>query len=277
MMKDLLFGTAGIPISTPDRNTENGIRHVRVLGLGCMELEFVHSVNITKEKAPQVRKVAEQNDVLLTCHGQYYINLNAAEKAKLEASKQRIINAARTAHFCGAWSCTFHPGFYLKKTREEAYERIKTALAETVKKLRDNGVKIWVRPETTGKHSQMGDLQECIRLSQDIEGVLPCIDFAHLHARANGGVNKFEEFCEQLKLVEKELGKEALKNMHIHYSGINYSAKGELNHLELQDSDADYKGLVRALKEFKCAGCAISESPNIEKDATLLKKAYDSL
>ena len=71
-MKDLLFGTAGIPLSANPRTTSDGIKHVKELGLGCMELEFVHSVNISKEKAPEIKKIAEENqeaNLLMTIPG----------------------------------------------------------------------------------------------------------------------------------------------------------------------------------------------------------------
>ena len=45
-MKELLFGTAGIPLSAKGP-TDEGIRHVRKLGLDSFELEFVRSVNIS--------------------------------------------------------------------------------------------------------------------------------------------------------------------------------------------------------------------------------------
>lgn len=86
-MNKLLFGTAGIPIKMEKRNTLEGIRQVRKLGLECMELEFVRQVNITKQKAPDVKKTAEENNIILTCHGQYYINLNSLDKEK--KSKRR--------------------------------------------------------------------------------------------------------------------------------------------------------------------------------------------
>ena len=49
-MNKLLFASAGIPLSTKKPNTVNGISRVKELGLGAMELEFVRSINITKEK-----------------------------------------------------------------------------------------------------------------------------------------------------------------------------------------------------------------------------------
>jgi deoxyribonuclease-4 len=124
--------------------------------------------------------------------------------------------------------------------------------------------------------TQLGSLAETIKLSQDVEQVLPCVDFAHLHART-GKMNSYDEFCGILAEVEKGLGKKALSEMHIHMSGINYGPKGERNHLELAESDFKYKELMRAFKDFKIKGVVVSESPNIEQDALLMKKTYEAL
>lgn len=274
-MNKLLFGTAGIPLSTKDRNTENGIKRVRELGLDSMELEFVHSVNIKKDKAPGIKEIASKNQIVLTCHGQYYINLSSQEIAKQKASIQRIYNAASTASLCGAYSMTFHPAFYQGMEKEKVYEIVKKNLKEAVKKVKDEGHKIWVRPETTGKGTQFGDLNELLKLSQEIDQVMPCIDFSHLHARSNGKWNTKKEFEQVLEMVEKILGKEGLKEMHIHLSGIEYGEKGEKNHLILEKSDMNYKDLIKVWKEFNIAGIVICESPNIEGDALLMKKTYD--
>jgi len=110
-----------------------------------------------------------------------------------------------------------------------------------------------------------------------VDNSLPCIDFSHLHARSNGKYNTYEEFRGILERSEKVLGKSFLKNMHCHVSGIAYSEKGEQKHLILKESDFNYKELLRALKEFNCAGVVVCESPNIETDALLLKKTYEGL
>ena len=274
-MKQLLFGTAGIPISTEQRNTANGIRRVKELGLHCMELEFVHSVNITKEKAPGIKEVMKKEGVLLTCHGQYYINLNAREKAKLEASKKRVINAATNAYLCGAHSVTFHPAFYLGMDAPKVYGNVKVALKEILKELKDKGIDIRISPETTGKPTQFGDFKELLQMSEELD-IMPCFDFSHIHAR-NGKYNTTEEFREVLSAIEKSLGKKGLENMHIHLSGIAYGPKGEKNHLVLQDSDLKYGDLLKVWKEFKIKGCVISESPNIEEDALLLQKLWKKI
>lgn len=273
-MKQLLFGTAGIPTSTERRDTINGIKQVRALGLDAMELEFVQSVNISPEKAPLVKTAAEREGVVLTCHGQYYVNLASKEKIKIEQSRERILKAARIVDACGGWSVTWHMAFYQGQDKLKVHEQVKKELKGIVKTLRDEGVTAWIRPETTGKPTQWGDLQECLKLSQEIEQVMPCVDFAHLHARYNGTNNTYDEFCAILAKIEKALGREGLDNMHIQVAGIEYSEKGERNHLSLDDSDLNYKDMLRAWKDFKIKGVVIAESPIIEKDSLLLQKLY---
>jgi len=106
---------------------------------------------------------------------------------------------------------------------------------------------------------------------------MPCIDFAHFHARTNGKYNSYKEFSEILEKVEKKLGKKGLENMHMHITGIAYGEKGEKHHLTLKESDLKYKELIKALKDFDVKGVAISESPNIEQDALMVQKIYNKL
>jgi deoxyribonuclease-4 len=272
----LCFGTAGTPIASKDRGSLAGVETVKRLGLECMELEFVRGVRMSPGLAKQVGAAAEKNGVVLTAHGPYYINLNSLEKAKVQDSIKRIMDTARIANLAGAYSITFHAAYFMGQDPVKVYDRVKDEMKGIVKSLKDEGVELWVRPETTGKATQLGSLKETIRLSQDIEQVLPCVDFAHLHART-GKQNSYQEFCDILAELEKGLGRKVLDNMHIHMSGIEYSAKGERNHLVLKESDFKYKELMKAFREFRLKGVVICESPNIEEDALLMKKAYESL
>jgi deoxyribonuclease-4 len=271
----LHFGTAGIPLSTNPRNTLNAISRLRELRLEAMELEFVRNVNLNPATAKQLLESNRDQEIIFTCHGSYFINLNAADKDTIIASKRRIIEGAMMARMAGAWSMTFHAAYYLKDEKSIVYDRVKEQLRHIVSELQEVGNDIWVRPETTGKESQFGNLKEIIGLSQEIENVLPCVDFAHLHARTNGKYNTTEEFREVLTMIEKGLGRRGLDNMHIHMSGINYGSKGEKNHLFLDESDFNWKDLLKVWKEFKIKGAVINESPNIEEDAILMKKYYE--
>ena len=146
-----------------------------------------------------------------------------------------------------------------------------------MRSLKKNGNKIWIRPETTGKATQWGDYEEIIRLSKEFEQVLPCIDFSHIHARNAGTYNTYDEFCKVLDRISTELGEVAINNFHAHLAGIEYTAKGEKNHLNLAWSDMNYKDLLKAMKSFGVKGALVCESPNIETDAKLLKDYYLSL
>lgn len=269
---ELHFGTAGIPVSTKPRDTIHGLDRVKELGLDGMEIEFVHSVNISEKSAPLVRDAARKNGLKLTTHGQYYMNLNSVDSAKIEATKERILKAARMANLCGSWSLCFHAAFYMGQPKETVYKTVRGHLKDVVSILKKEGNNIWIRPELTGKPTQFGDLDELIRLSQDLEQVMPCIDFSHYHART-GGNNSYKDFSKIFESIEKGIGKEALKNMHMHVAGIAYGEKGEKHHLNLEESDMDFKGLAKSLKDYRIGGMLISESPNIEGDALLMKNA----
>lgn len=275
-MDKLRFGTAGIPRKTSG-DTSQGIKDVNSLGLASMEIEFVRGVYLKEDKTENIKKIAKENDIKLTCHAPYYINLNTNEPKKYHASINYITKSAKILSLCGGWSVCFHAGYYMKQDPEKVYSKIKESVKEIVKIVREYDDKIWIRPEISGKKVQFGDLKETIKLSQDVEQVMPCIDFSHFFARDTGKHNTLSEFKNILEEIESKLGKNALSNMHIHVSGIEYGDKGEKNHLILNESKFNYKDLMKALKEFKVKGVLICESPNIEEDSLLMKKYYDKL
>ena len=276
MSETLLFGTAGVPPSCRSQATESGIERVAELGLGCMEVQFTRGVKMNERMAQEVGEVAKKYGVRLTAHAPYFINLNAHEKEKVVASQERLIHTARIASLFGAEGIVFHAAFYLNDSPSEVYARTKGLLEETVKQIRAAGHQVLLLPETTGKGSQFGTLKEVLNLSAEIEGVAPCLDFAHLHART-GRLNSYEEFMAILKQVEGRLGRQALGQMHIHLSGIQYGRKGEIHHLNLRESDLRYVELLKALKELEVKGLIICESPDREGDALLLQETYNSL
>jgi len=272
--KDLLFGTAGIPRSSKGTGSISGIKRIRELGLDCMELEFVQGVRMSEKGAKNVLEAANNEDVALSVHAPYYINLNSYEEKKLKASLERIYNAAKIGRLCGAESIVLHAGFYQKSTKKHTFESISKALKELTGQLRDEGIQAVLRPETMGKRTQFGTLGEVLALSEEIEGVMPCLDFCHLHAR-EGKENSYSEFTEILSRVEESLGKEGLSNMHMHISGVEYGTNGEKRHLPLKESDLNYPELIKTLKEFKAQGRIILESPILEEDALMLRMLYN--
>ncbi|RLC60231.1 MAG: hypothetical protein DRH54_00955 [Chloroflexi bacterium] len=272
---ELLFGSAGVPRSIKNRSTDRGIRRIAELGLDCMELEFVRGIKMGESAARNIGKLAKEKEIALSSHGPYFINLNAREAEKRTASQERLLDTVRIASLCGARTVVFHAAYYMGDSPDKAYSVVKKSLQDIMHKLKFEQNQVWVRLEVTGKISQFGTLEEVLSLSSEIKGVAPCIDFAHWHART-GKFNSYAEFASILEQIERQLGRTALDNMHIHVSGIAYGAKGEIKHLNLKESDFDYVGLVKALKTFNVNGLVISESPNLEEDALLLQRTYNS-
>ncbi len=273
-MDKLRFGTSGIPLSSSKEGTAAGIKKVRELKLDAMELEFVRAIYIKKDKTPEIKKVAEKEDVVLTCHCPYFINLNSSDKKKFYASIGYIKNSAMITSLCGGYSVCFHAGYYQKENPKKVYNKIKDALKIIVKDVREFDKKIWIRPETTGKIAQFGTIHEILDLSQEFDNVLPCIDWSHLHAWSNGKYNTREEFTDVLTLMESKAGRKSLDNVHFHCQGVEYNERGEKFHKNLKDSDLKYQELLKVWKDFKLKGVVIAESPNVEEDALLMKKLY---
>lgn len=273
----LNFLTAGMPLSTGKGGYPKALDIIEEMGLDGMEVEFVHGVRMSDETRQFLNKAAKEKNLVLTAHGPFYINLNSKEEEKVEASVNRIIDTAATANDFGGYSITYHAAFYMGKDKEVVYEQVRRQTEKIVKILNDNNLKMWIRPETTGKATQWGDYEEIIRLSKDFEQVLPCIDFSHIHARTGGEYNTYDEFCKILDRIGTELGDFALNNFHAHLAGIEYTSKGERRHLIFEESDMNYKDLLKALKVFGVKGALVCESPNIETDAKILKDYYMSL
>ena len=190
----------------------------------------------------------------------------------------RLLAAARAGYKAGATDIIFHPGSYMEEDPAKVYPIACRRLAEVVDQLKDEKVHVTLRPETMGKGAMLGTLEETIQLSRDIDGVLPCLDFAHLHARrGDGSFNSYAEFLAALKLVAAGLGPRGLATLHIHLSGIEYGPKGEKKHLPLKEADLKYKELFKALIDLGASGRVLCESPLMEDDALLMQKTYRNL
>lgn len=241
-----------------------------------MELEYVRGTFPGEPKAREIAEAAKEYGIRLSAHGPYYINLNAVEPEKLAASRERIMKTAILGNMSGAESITFHAGFFLGQDAEIVYGKIKNEIEGIAQKVAEMNIDVDIRPELTGKYSQFGSLDEIIRLSLDIKGVYPCIDWSHLHAKT-GEYNTAPEFQSIIDKVRDKLGESALKKVHFHISGIDYGPKGEKKHLTLDESDFNYRDLLNVFKDNNVCGFVICESPTIEDDALILKDYYEKI
>ncbi|MCD7780545.1 MAG: TIM barrel protein [Candidatus Gastranaerophilales bacterium] len=275
-MNKLHFLTAGLPLAAESKYPA-GLNILKEMNLDGLEAEFVHGVRMTETAQTLVKSFINENNMLLTCHGPFYINLNSNEEEKAEASITRILETARMGNNIGAYSITFHAAFYMGRQPEEVYKTVYNAMEKITKTLEEENINIWIRPETTGKGTQWGTLEEIVKLSKEFKNVLPCVDFSHIHARNNGLFNTYDEFSKMFEYMGKELGNDIFNNFHAHLAGIEYGAKGEKKHLIFDESDMNYKDLLKVFKKFDVKGALVCESPNIETDTKLLKEYWLSL
>lgn len=270
------FGTVGSPIGTPKKpgGSVGAIEFSKSIGLTALELGWVQSVRVSEATCAVIKAKAAEQGVALSVHAPYFINLNANDD-EWQKSRKRLMDAAYYGNLAGATDIIFHPGSYFERPPAEVLKVAIPRLKECVRELRQAKNPVILRPETMGKSAMLGSLEDTLAMSKAIEGVQPCLDFAHLHARpGDGTMNTVEEWKRLLEAYQASLGKEALKSLHIHLSGIEYGPKGEKNHLPLQESDLKLKALFEALRDFGCAGRILCESPIMEEDALLMKKTW---
>jgi deoxyribonuclease IV len=270
------FGTVGAPIGTPKKpgGSVGAIEFSKSIGLNTFELGWVQSVRVTEATCALIKQAGVDQRVSLSVHASYFFNLNALDE-EWPKSRKRLMDAAHYGNLAGATDIIFHPGSYFGNPPAEVLKIAIPRLKGFMDELRKAKNPVILRPETMGKSAMLGSLEDTLEMSKAIEGVEPCIDFAHLHARpGDGTMNTFDEWSGLLKSYEKALGKKALKRLHIHLSGIAYGPKGEKNHLALSESDLKVNFLFQALKDFGCAGRILCESPIMEEDALNMKKAW---
>jgi deoxyribonuclease IV len=258
----LRFGTVGSPQTSRETGTVAAIYHIRELGLQHLEIAWVQSVRVTDETCALIKAAAEKCAITLSIHAPYFINLNSQTAELMEKSDARLLAAARKGYLAGARDIIFHPGSYHSQPPEQVYERAKQKMIEITGILREEGVDVNLRPETMGKSAMFGNLDEVVQLSREVPGVLPCIDWAHLHARpGDGSFNSYDEFADALGRVRAALGEEGLQRLHFHLSGITYTSKGEKAHIPLNEADIRYRELVQAFVDYGVAGTAAVEAP----------------
>jgi deoxyribonuclease-4 len=278
-MASFRFGTVGSPKSTPKKpgGSVGAVLHSAELGLSTLELGWVRSVRVSEKTCTLIKETAGAQDVAISVHAPYYINLNADDN-EWPKSRKRLMDAAFYGNLSGATDIIFHPGSYFGRPPEEVLPLAIERLQGCVDELRADGNPVILRPETMGKSAMLGSLEDTLKMSQAMDGVLPCLDFAHLHARpGDGSMNTYDEWVSCLENYRHALGEDSLKELHIHLSGIEYGEKGEREHLPLEEADLDLEALFRTLYDYDCQGRILCESPILEEDALYMQSVWGKI
>ncbi|MAG78464.1 endonuclease IV [archaeon] len=252
------IGTAGIGSGI------DTLPEMEKAGIKVAEVEFVRNIYMTNEKAKLLNPIAKKHKVQLSIHAPYYINLNSEEKAKVTASKKRILDSCERGHHLGVNYIVFHAGYVGKMTREQTYENIKNNILDLQDKIKEKKYKVKLAPETTGKISVFGDLDETLDLAKQTKTAF-CIDFSHLKARLLGKIN-YEDVIKKIKHY---------KHIHSHFSGIEWTDKGEKRHIPTNKKEA--KLLLKLLKKHKVNINIINESPRTWEDTLMMNKLLNEI
>ncbi len=261
--------------------TEEAARYVKERGLDCFEYSFGRGVRMSEEKACSIRAAFEKEGVEISVHAPYFINFANPSDEMAAKSYEYVLQSGRMAKLMGANRVVFHPAAQGKATREEAV----SLTIERLKILRDyiymNGLQeIKFCPETMGKLAQIGTVEEIAEFCALDSVYTPCVDFGHVNAREQGSLKTEEDYLARLDLLIDGLGAERMKNFHVHFSKIMYSAKGEAKHLTFADTvyGPEFEPLACALKKRGLEPYIVCESDGTQaEDAAEMKKIYNNL
>lgn len=283
MSEHTRFGPAGVPpmFRLMGADLPDVPRLLREEGLDAFEYEAVRwgpKPQIRQELAQKLGAAANENDVRLSLHGSYYINLSG-KRDVVEASKRRLIASATAADWMGAYVMVFHTGFYGRFEKDFAFKTCLDALKEVSAEMRSLGLRVKLGPETMGRNFQVGSLDEIITFNQEIEGTQLVIDWAHLHALHQGTLKKTEDFRAIAEKVEEKLGTEALRSMHCHFSKIEFTAQGEKRHHTLDEArfGPDFHMLAEVIANFQMHPTIICESPILDVDARKMQQILNEV
>ncbi len=247
-------------------------------GLNAYEYSCTKGVKVGEATAREVGQQAQNNDIFVSIHAPYYINMSSEEEDKRENSKRYIMETLQVAKWMGAKRIVVHTGSTSKLGREKSLEWAIQILKETLQMSDAAGFgDISICPEVLGKHNQLGTLEEIMEMCKIDERLIPTIDFGHIHARGLGILNSQEDFETVIDFIENSIGKERTKRIHCHFSRIEFSKGGEKKHWNFADKQfgPEFEHLAPVLVNRQMEPVIICESRGMmAEDAAEMKEIY---
>ena len=275
------FGPSGNSIAFNEAGktkSEESAVWVKEMGLSCFEYSFGRGVNLSDERAVSIGKAFSEQGVEISVHAPYYINFANPEEENAVKSYSYVLQSANKVKLMGGKRIVFHPASQGKMSREKAVEltikRLQT-LRDIIYEKGLHDLIYW--PETMGKLGQIGTIEEVVEFCKIDKIYTPCVDFGHINAREFGSLKTEQDYLDRLQFMIDNLGYERMKNFHIHFSKIEYSAKGEVRHLTFEDNHygPKFEPLALALKKLSLEPFVICESAGTQdKDALNMQNIY---
>jgi deoxyribonuclease-4 len=282
-MKTALFGPSGNPESFYAAGHKSSLDMPEWLagqGLNAYEYSLTRGVNIGEETARALGATAARYGIAMSVHAPYYISLATLDETTAANTLNHFLKSLIAAEWLGADRISFHMGGIGKLTRDAALELAKRRLSEILDEAGRRGLtgpKLAV--ETHGKLNQLGTVAEIIDVCKLSPQLIPLVDFAHLYAVAGGGFSQAGDYGRVFDQIGDALGPEAIADLHIHFSSIEFSAGGEKRHWRFQDPfGPPYQPLIQWIVDHGLTPRIICESAGTQaEDAKTMQEFYRQL
>lgn len=278
------FGPAGNDVLFYEQGYNDSIqapKFLKEMGLSAYEYPCGRGILIKEEKAKQIAVEAKKNDISVSVHAPYFINFASSEVERQEKSINYVINSLKLVKNFGGNRIVVHTGSNSGQERTVAIENCKKGLMRLADRIRkENLSDCLVCLETMGKYTQIGNYQEICELCNLAEFFIPTFDFGHINCTEQGGLKTKDDYKKILSYAIEKIGYDKIKNVHIHFSQIEFNAKGEIRHLTLDNGKfgPEFEPLAEALIELKIEPVIICESQEImAQDALKLKNIYEKV
>jgi deoxyribonuclease-4 len=275
------FGPGGNSLSFYNEGHKSTIEAPKWLyekGLSLYEYECGQGVRISKDTAKKFGEEAKKYDIEVTVHAPYFISLASLEEQKRKNSINYILQTLEACKNMGGRKVVVHPGGCSDRDREEAYLLAEKTMREAVQAAYDNGYEdMIICPETMGKINQIGTVDEIIRMCKLDKMLIPTVDFGHINAREMGSLKTEEDYDRIIYKMIEELGIEKVKNLHIHFSKVEYTKGGEKRHLTFSDTvyGPEFPPLAKVLKKYELEPTVVCESDGtMAEDALIMKEVF---
>ena len=250
------------------------------MGLSAYEYSFTLGQFVSDKTATKIRTEAEKYDIEISVHAPYYINFANNSDTAFENNYKFLMNSVEGLKKLGGRHCVFHIGSQMKMTREEAFNNLKNSFKLFLKEFEKNSSGVFLCPETMGKYTQMGTVDEIFEICSWSDYLIPTLDFGHINCVMQGELKNKQDFVAILQKGIDKIGYEKMRDCHIHFSKIMYGAKGEIKHLTFEDSQFGPEPLpmLEAVKELKLEPVIISESNGTQAiDSKTMRDLYFNL
>lgn len=261
--------------------TIDAFKWVKNLGLDLFEYSLGNGITLKMDTAEKMGIEAEKNGIEVSIHAPYFINFaNPSEESK-QKSINYCINSLKLLRAFKGKKCVVHSGSQLKQERNEALKVLYNGYDALLNEIyKQNLGDMYICPETMGKYTQIGSYKEIIDLCTLDKCLIPTLDFGHINCVMQGKLKTEDDYKQIIDYSLEKLGRFKTENLHIHFSKIEYSEKGEMKHLDYSNEiyGPDFAPLANVLKEYNLSPTVICESKGkMATDALILKNIYNNI